>query len=183
LQIVEHNLPKGVKIVNVVATADLSQKLSITKLNNYPWGIYDEATYKGICGYIKSPEMIGKVTVFSSGKMISIGAKSIDDAVQLLNQAKFYLLQEKLIKDIGLKPIICNIVATTQFGNSFDLQNLMRILPNSKYDPKQFAGIIYKRKKNPTALIFGSGKVVILGAKSLQELNLVYFQLKKKLRP
>ena len=183
MQIVEHNLPKGVQIVNVVATADLSQKLSITKLNNYPWGIYDEATYKGICGYIKSPEMIGKVTVFSSGKMISIGAKSIDDAVQLLNQAKFYLLQEKLIKDIGLKPIICNIVATTQFGNSFDLQNLMRILPNSKYEPKQFAGIIYKRKKNPTALIFGSGNVVILGAKSLQELNLVYFQLKKKLRP
>ena len=53
----------------------------------------------------------------------------------------------------------------------------------SLYKKPRLKPILSKNKKNPTALIFGSGKVVILGAKSLQELNLVYFQLKKKLRP
>ena len=72
-------LEKEIKIRNVVTTADLGQKVNIERLNNFSWAIYDQVSYGGICGYVKSPEMHGKVTIFSTGKMISVGSSSIEE--------------------------------------------------------------------------------------------------------
>ncbi|MDE2590517.1 MAG: hypothetical protein KGL95_12740, partial [Patescibacteria group bacterium] len=100
------------RIRNVVATANLEQHVEIQKLVNFGWGIYDSAIYRGVCGYVKSPEMSGRVAVFASGKMISIGSKSVEESVQQLYNAKFYLMQARLISDATLQPKIQNIVAT-----------------------------------------------------------------------
>ena len=74
------NIPRNeIQICNIITTADLKQKVNITKLNNFPWGIYDQVSYNGICGYVKTPEMKGRVTIFATGKMISIGSNTIQD--------------------------------------------------------------------------------------------------------
>ena len=87
------------KICNVVSTADLKQKVNINELSKLPCGIFDESIYGGRCGYVKIPEMKGRVTIFASGKMISIGGNSVTKAHNQLNQAKFYLVQENLIQN------------------------------------------------------------------------------------
>jgi len=92
MQVIKNKLPKKTKISNIVTTADLKQKFDIEKLNDYSWGIYDQISYNGICGYVKTPEMKGKVTLFTSGKMISIGSNTIQNSIDQLNQTKFYLL-------------------------------------------------------------------------------------------
>ena len=79
------------KIRNIICTSDLKQIIDISKFINFPWGIYDEVTYGGRCGYVKTPDIKGKVTIFLSGKMISLGANSLKTSYQQLETAKFCL--------------------------------------------------------------------------------------------
>lgn len=174
-------LEKNIKICNIVTTADLAQKIDIAKLNDFPWGIYDGVSYGGSCGYVKTPEMKGRVTVFSTGKMISIGSNNFEDSVNKLNQAKFCMFQENLVSDIQLTPRIRNIIATVTFGYILDLNQLAKSIPNSTYDPERFSGLIFKIDDGLSTLIFSSGKVVITGGKSIHDLNRTYFELKKLL--
>lgn len=179
MQITQSTLKKNIKISNIVTTADLAQKIDITKLNDFPWGIYDGVSYGGACGYVKTPEMKGRVTVFSTGKMISIGSNNLEDSVNKLYQAKFYMSQENLISDIKLIPKLVNIIATVSFGKSIKLIDLTKLIPNSTYQPERFSGLIFRINEGLSTLIFSSGKVVITGAKSIQDLNRTYFKLKK----
>lgn len=162
---------KNIIISNVVSTADLKQKINIEKLNDFPWGIYDQISYNGICGYVKTPEMKGRVTIFASGKMISIGSKSIQDSMDKLNQVKFLLVNENIAKDIVLEPIVRNIISTMDIHKIIDLKKLAKKIPNSVYEPDLFAGLRYKIKEGLTALVFSSGKIVLAGGKSIQEIN------------
>ncbi len=181
MQVLNTDLNKNIKISNIITTGDLKQKIDITLLNDYPWGIYDQISYNGICAYIKTPEMKGKVTVFSSGKIISIGSITIEDSINKLNQAKFYLFTNDLIQEIKLEPRIRNIVATISFNKSINLKKLITKLPNSIYEPDVFAGLRYNLREGLTALIFSSGKVVIAGGKSIEDLNQAYDKIKKSL--
>jgi transcription initiation factor TFIID TATA-box-binding protein len=75
--------------------------------------------------------------------------------------------------DIQYKPIINieNIVATVTLDQGLDLYAMERSVPNVEYDPDQFPGLIF-RLESPkvTSLIFKSGKMVVTGAKSTEEL-------------
>jgi len=172
-------LRKGISIANVVCTSDLKQKVNIKKFVKYPWGIFDEAIYSGRCGYVKLPGMHGRVTIFPSGKMISIGAKSIKNAIEQLYQAKFQLVTSNIISDTKLETKIRNIVGIIDFGKKIDLHKLARSLPRCIYEPEIFPGLTYRFPGSQRALIFASGKIVTPGAKSLEELNSALFELEK----
>ncbi|MEM0373166.1 MAG: TATA-box-binding protein [Sulfolobaceae archaeon] len=64
-----------------------------------------------------------------------------------------------------------NIVATVTLDQNLDLYAMERSVPNVEYDPDQFPGLIF-RLESPkvTSLIFKSGKMVVTGAKSTEEL-------------
>ncbi|MCY0859491.1 MAG: TATA-box-binding protein [Sulfolobaceae archaeon] len=64
-----------------------------------------------------------------------------------------------------------NIVATVTLDQQLDLYAMERSVPNVEYDPDQFPGLIF-RLESPkvTSLIFKSGKMVVTGAKSTEEL-------------
>jgi len=64
-----------------------------------------------------------------------------------------------------------NIVATVSIDQNIDLEEIERKLSNVEYEPEQFPGLIFRLEKpRVTALIFKSGKMVITGAKSTEEL-------------
>lgn len=73
-----------------------------------------------------------------------------------------------------------NIVATVTLQHSLDLTIIESRIPDVEYNPDQFPGLVY-RLDNPrvTALIFKSGKMVVTGAKSVNQL---VFAVKKILR-
>ncbi len=64
-----------------------------------------------------------------------------------------------------------NIVATVILDHPLDLNLIETRIPNVDYNPDQFPGLVY-RLSNPkvTALIFKSGKMVVTGAKSVNQL-------------
>lgn len=174
-------LRKDLRISNVVCTANLNQKVDLNEFHNFAWGIYDLEIYGGRCGYVKLPNMKGKVIIFPSGKMISVGGNSIEKSIQQLNIAKFHLVQTKLILDVKLEPLVRNIVSSGDLGRKIKLETLVRILPRSIYEPTQFTGLIYRIFESIVALIFASGKVVIAGAKTIRELNNAFFDLRQRI--
>ncbi|HIH96773.1 MAG TPA: TATA-box-binding protein [Thermoplasmata archaeon] len=88
---------------------------------------------------------------------------------------------EKLGKASEIK--IENIVATTAISNELDLNAIIEVLPDTKYEPEKFPGLTL-RIKEPKAgnLLFHSGKVVCTGTKSLEDVELVIDQVCEKIK-
>ncbi len=64
-----------------------------------------------------------------------------------------------------------NIVATVSVDQTIDLYAIERSIPTVEYNPEQFPGLVYRLDQpKVTALIFKSGKMVVTGAKSTQQL-------------
>jgi transcription initiation factor TFIID TATA-box-binding protein len=170
------------RIQNVVSTADLHQPIDARKLIQYKWGKYDPEIYGGRCGYIKDEGMQGRVSVFLSGKMISIGAKSVFLSKWQLERAMNLLIENKLAKQVGLVYKVQNIVATLDLYDKLEVKKVINSLPNYIYEPDNFPGIIYKSSKDRVScLIFASGKVVIVGAKSERQLKNIAQEIAKVL--
>jgi transcription initiation factor TFIID TATA-box-binding protein len=157
-------LPR-LSIVNLIATAELGQFVTLEKLVYVHGFLYDTSIYR--CAYLKDNKTKGKVSIFSTGKMISVGTKSYADAEYDLNYAARRLADLGLISKTRVKPKLQNIVATGDIGHTLDIERLAMRLPDIIYEPEQFPGAIYYAKdlEGASILVFASGKVVIAGLK------------------
>ncbi|KAK1749824.1 hypothetical protein QBC47DRAFT_455664 [Echria macrotheca] len=70
-------------------------------------------------------------------------------------------------------PSIQNVVATVNLDCRLNLIMLSQHARNVEYKPKKFHAVIMRiRNPRTTTLVFGSGKVVITGAKSIDDAHL-----------
>lgn len=99
------------EIVNVVATADLKQRVNLIQVSQLDDITHDQEIYGGRVAYLKTPDMYGKVTIFPSGKLISVGAKSPEQAQQDLETTVETLATGGLINSIKVEAELRNIVA------------------------------------------------------------------------
>lgn len=116
--------------------------------------------------------------------MICTGARNIEDVGKGLKK----VLEE--LNNIGIKAIsnpritIQNIVASADLNSELDL-NAIAIslrLENIEYEPEQFPGLIYRiNKPKVVLLLFTSGKIVITGAKAIEDLNAAMEEIVKEL--
>ena len=102
--------------------------------------------------------------------MISTGTNSIKQSIEQLKDSMTLLNRNELIESISLNPIVRNVVATLNIGKKLNLEVLGGNLSRSRYLPTQFPGLIFRIPNLSTILIFSSGKMVITGAKSEEEL-------------
>ena len=168
----------SMKIVNVICSGDLGQKINLNSLlqicgEKYH---YDPEIYPA--GYICLPNC--KITIYSSGKYIIVGLKSLEHIestfLQLLTILSHYLSLSSL-----QKPTIQNIVATDTIEKRISLKALYSSFSAGdtvKYEPKRFPALIYKTN-GVTTLIFSSGKLVIMGAKSELTIQSTLQKIKK----
>ncbi len=65
-----------------------------------------------------------------------------------------------------------NIVASAKVTDYLDLPEIASKIPGAEYNKKRFPGVVL-RMQDPkiAALVFGSGKVVLTGAKSIDSLK------------
>jgi|APSaa5957512535_1039671.scaffolds.fasta_scaffold20165_3 transcription initiation factor TFIID TATA-box-binding protein len=174
MQVVNELRPE-IKIANTVSTADLEQKVDIGSFNEYEHLHSDLDLYR--CGYVKDNKMVGRVTIFASGKMISVGTKSPDQSFKELRKVIRILKEHGLVKSKRIKPQVQNIVANIDFKQKLDIEKLAKSMPKSMYEPEQFPALVHRIMTGGVALIFSSGKVVIAGCKTFEELNFAYFHL------
>ena len=157
-----------IQIVNVVSTLDIGQEVDLPMLNRFTGWSYDPQKYNGKVAYVKSARMRGKVSLFSSGKMISYGTKSEEDSFRDLQLVTRFLGGSKLIHDFLGSPTVRNIVASVYLGNKIDLERIVSRNSSFIYEPEIFPGAIYRPKSlnGISILLFASGKAVIAGARN-----------------
>ena len=167
--------------MNVVATADLKQPVDIITAGSLKDFLHDSEIYGGRVSYFKSKEMNGRIIIFPSGKLISVGARSVEEAFNNFNLTLNSLLENKLVNSNLLDMKVRNIVSTVDFKKTLELDSLPLKL-NAIYEPEQFSGAILKfETPKVTALIFSSGKAVITSTKNLQIVNEAVNQLSELL--
>jgi transcription initiation factor TFIID TATA-box-binding protein len=79
---------------------------------------------------------------------------------------------------------IQNIVLSVTYEDTeFNLNKLARSLDGARYDPESFPGVVYK-SEDPRAsfLIFASGKMNCVGARSMADAKLAIKKLTRKIR-
>jgi TATA-box binding protein (TBP) (component of TFIID and TFIIIB) len=129
------------------------------------------AIYRGRCAYLKDDHTNGKVSIFASGRMISIGSKSYEEARHDLNYAARKLAKLGLISRTGrIQTELRNIVAIADIGQSIRFEEILSQIPHFIYEPEQFPAAIctVEELEGASILLFNSGKIVFAGLKRME---------------
>lgn len=127
--------------------------------------------------------MRGRVTIFLTGNIISIEAKSVKESINQLERSINILFENGFIRMVRIFPKIQNIVATVNFEQDLDIKSLALKTPKVTYEPDQFPAAILRTLGNPVCLLFSSGKIVITGSKSEDALRKVVRKFENMLKP
>ena len=176
------------RIVNIVAKAALEKEIDLTSfLKSFPKEVRYGADYYGErFAHFKCKEMQGLVAVWRSGKMMGLGTKTPEQSIfELTNVAN------KLNCGFCVPPSVSNIVSVATVNCSIDLDRMMSLVPTEGikaiYEPEQFSGMIVRMEltnieKEVSLLLFASGKLILLGLRSLEKLIWYFNAVLKSLR-
>jgi len=171
-----------IKIENVVASASLNVPIKLEKLvSNLDNVEYEPEQFPGLVLRLKDPK--AAALIFSSGKVVCTGAKSPKDSKLVIAKivAKMNRIGIRIPK--GYKVQLENIVASAKLNRELNLNNIAFSLENTEYEPEQFPGLVY-RMDDPrvTFLLFGSGKVICTGGRSIEDVKRAVAKADKRLR-
>jgi len=116
-----------------------------------------------------------KVTVFvyKSGIIAFSGARSEEELEQAKTIVRTSLTEGGIAIPEKLPHTVWNIVATANLNRQIDLESLSaRYFDQMIYDPESFSGAIFREKHSSlTVMAFGSGKLVLVGAKNRDDVE------------
>src|SRR3989338_5414481 len=76
-----------------------------------------------------------------------------------------------------------NVVASTDIKKPISLDKLLTVLESSEYEPEQFPGLVYRLDEPKVAtLIFRSGKIICVGARSTNAAKVALKKVVKKIK-
>ena len=160
-----------IKIQNIVASTSLEHDIPLIKLaETLPNTEYNPEQFPGLVMRIKDPKT--SALIFSSGKVVCTGAKSMKKVKESINKIIKNLAKIKI--RIKVKPIIKvqNMVASGEIFMDLNLNSLAMKLENTEYEPEQFPGLVYKLNgTRATFLLFSNGKIVCTGTRSEAKLK------------
>ena len=171
-----------IKIENVVASASLNVPIKLEKLVANLSGIeYEPEQFPGLVMRLKDPK--AAALIFSSGKIVCTGAKSPSDAKVVVGKIvkRMNKLGIKIPKNYKVR--LENIVASAKLDRELNLNNIAFTLENTEYEPEQFPGLVF-RMDDPrvTFLLFGSGKIICTGGRSIADVKKAIAKLDKRLK-
>ncbi|RLG42168.1 MAG: TATA-box-binding protein [Thermoproteota archaeon] len=170
-----------INIQNVVSSADIRQKLNLKEIaQKIKESRYEPNKFPGLVLKLKEPK--AALLVFSSGKFVCTGTKSVEESALAVNKA-IDLMKQHGIK-INNRPLVRaeNIVASAKLFLKVDIERLAMEQPNTLYEPEQFPGLIYRMDDPPVVfLVFASGSLVCTGAKKEADVRRAVYKLRRVL--
>ena len=163
----------SLKIENIVASGviadsidlvEVSKKIASCELNT--------KRFPGAVFRIEKPKIAS--LIFSSGKVVLTGIRN-DQA--LVDGLKIIMAS---LKEAGVDTYDVPRVAVTNIVCSYNLEkyiNLNRVvitlnLENIEYEPEQFPGLVYRiHDPKIVALLFSSGKIILTGGKTIEDIK------------
>ncbi len=173
----------NVKVENVVVFATLGKDIPLEKISReLEAAEYAPESFPGVIYRIKEP-MVATL-IFSSGKIVCTGARSIDKAK---------IAVEKVVGDLRALGLeipqqyelrVENIVASTQIDikEKLNLDEIAFSLENSEYEPESFPGLVFRLTEPRVAfLLFGTGKIICTGSRNKDDIHTALGNFKQKL--
>jgi transcription initiation factor TFIID TATA-box-binding protein len=164
---------------NIVSTSliESSEPIDLIALSRLlPFSFYDRCRFAAITIRIKSPDCT--TLLFSSGKLVVTGGRDWFECV-LASLCVCRILRDAFPAR-GFKLVNCevqNIVGHVELpigdGGMLDLQSMYSKLElNCLYQRQMFPGLVYRPEASPVVLLcFYSGKVVITGGKTVEDVH------------
>jgi transcription initiation factor TFIID TATA-box-binding protein len=171
-----------IRIENIVASAALGVEIPLEKIVSKLEGMeYEPEQFPGLVYRMDKPK--AAALIFGSGKIVCTGARSIEDVHTVFK--KVVSVVEKVSSKVpkGFKVQVENIVASAKLDGKLNLDTIAFKLESSEYEPEQFPGLVY-RMENPKVafLLFGSGKIVCTGGRSIEDVNIAVKKVAIKLK-
>jgi transcription initiation factor TFIID TATA-box-binding protein len=174
-----------------MCTVNLGQRLNLPliarRVNNAE---YNPKKYNPVVLRIHNPR--STANVFASGKLVCTGTCTEDDALKAVRCfvrriSKYCYPHCSPLKLLDFR--ILNVVCSGSVGNTVRLYEAYSKFPNSIYEPELFPGmkipILFteqRKSQNIVALLFHTGKIVIVGAKCVEDANIAYNYVRSKLK-
>ena len=173
-------LSNDLRISSIVYSIYLDQEIDIKQASQ----LFEKSkVYDSIRLNFKTIDPRATVCMSKSGYIRSMGTDSFNKAKYAIDVTLEKLLENGILSEINVtKERIENIVASGTMPNRLDLEEFAEYLDNCIYEPEQFPSIIYRPLSKIVMLLFASGKIVIVGAKTINEINTVYDTLNEKLK-
>ena len=159
------------EVENVVASTRIGQEVDLETLaDDLPKTDYAPDHFPGLVYRTKTPK--AAALIFRSGKVVCTGAQSSTD-VEAALEIVFHELRDLGIHvDDDPDTAIENMVTSGDLDARLNL-NAIAIglgLADIEYEPEQFPGLVYRlNDPDVVVLLFGSGKLVITGAKTVED--------------
>jgi len=169
-------------IHNVVATASLGCVLDLKQIAMTARNAeYNPRRFAAVVMRIREPK--STALVFKSGKLVVTGTKSQEEARHAARKFGRVIMKvgytSARFRDFHVE----NLVSTFNVPFPIHLERLYKSLPNtmhSQYEPEVFPGLIC-RVPGGTLLIFVSGRVVMIGMKTEEDIFKAYKYILPKL--
>ena len=161
----------GPNITNIVCGVHLNCRFDLKNIALHGRNVtYRPKKFSAVVIRIREPK--ATALVFENGKMQVLGTKSVEDAK--LACRKFARMLQKMGYNPRMEEFkVQNMVASADTRMVIRLEGLKyEHLKYTHYEPELFPGLVYKIKEpKVTALVFAKGKVVLLGAKKVEEIE------------
>lgn len=169
-----------VKVVNVVASATLGQRVNLEAVvRSFPNAKFPSERFPGLVFRLKKPKTA--TLIFGSGNLVCTGARSENEAINAVENLVRELSGKGLITPQKPEIKIDNIVASANLMQNVDLYSASRF-QGTMYEPDQFPALIYRMDEPKVVfLIFSSGRLICVGAKSEKEAHRAVRRLIQKL--
>ncbi|MEM5802090.1 MAG: TATA-box-binding protein [Candidatus Aenigmatarchaeota archaeon] len=172
----------NIRIENIVASASLGVDVPLEKIVSKLEGMeYEPEQFPGLVYRMNKPR--AAALIFGSGKIVCTGARSLGDVNEVFRKVVQVIRKTgtRVPKDFKIQ--IENIVASAKLETGLNLDTIAFNMENSEYEPEQFPGLVLRMEDPKVAfLLFGSGKVVCTGARSVKDVNVAMEKLHKKLK-
>ena len=172
-----------INIENIVVSAQLAEKLDIKSLaEKIPGSKYNPEEFPGLILHFDDPKTAA--LIFSSGKVICTGAKSLEEAKETVTKLIDEMKNQRINTPDEIEVITQNIVASADLKKDLQLSSIAKglLLDNVEYEPEQFPGLVYRVDNiGAVILLFSSGKMVCTGTKKMDDVHRAIDMMKEKL--
>lgn len=172
-----------VEVVNIAATGNLGVEIDIQQVTedvDLAVANYDPEFNAAFLRFAEDEEL---VILYSSGKYILRGGDDFDWMHEV--NRRFI----SVLKDLGIQVQdpdfeVKNVVCVGDLEREVNLNSVMLTLEleNTEYEPEQFPGLVYRPSESPCVLlVFSSGKVVLTGGATREQVEEAFQLLRQKL--
>jgi len=160
-----------VVVENIVASSQIADEIDLNRVSRELSDVeYHPEVFPGLTIRCANPKTA--ILVFSTGKAVCTGAKSVADAKTAIQRVCNILKEKGFSVYKNPRVTTQNMVASASLKKELDLSSVASSLgPNVEYEPEQFPGLVYRGDSDVVVLLFSSGKMICTGGKSKREVN------------